>query len=182
MKLIVGLGNPEMQYAQTRHNAGFLCLDAIAQKFEFPAFELEKKFFGETSYGHISHTKVILLKPHTWMNLSGKSVSALLHFYKIKTEDISIISDDADLDFGIIRFREKGSAGGHNGIRSIIKMLGTENFSRIKIGISTPLRKKIPTDNFVLQKFTEEEQAQLPKIFEHAIEKLIKHISINHYV
>jgi len=176
MNLIVGLGNPETQYAQTRHNAGFMCLDVLAKKYEFPEFKLEKKFFGETSCGQIENEKVILLKPHTWMNLSGKSIGSVVNFYKIGLKNISTIFDDADLEFGTTRIREKGRSGGHNGIKSAISALGSEDFLRVKIGISNERRKKIPAEDFVLQKFTSEEQSQLPRIFDEAIMKLSEKI------
>ncbi|MCD5382835.1 aminoacyl-tRNA hydrolase, partial [Candidatus Gracilibacteria bacterium] len=113
MKILVGLGNPGKKYENTRHNVGFSFLDFFAKKNNFGDFKDEKKFFGEISEGNIGGEKVILLKPQTFMNLSGKSVQAILNFYKIDFEDFFVIYDDKDLDFGKIRFREKGSSGGH---------------------------------------------------------------------
>ncbi len=177
MKCIVGLGNFPEKYASTRHNFGFLAVEKLAQKFDFPAFRLEKKFFSQISEGEISGEKVILCKPETYMNLSGKAVLAILNFYKLKPADIFVFCDDLDLDFGKIRFREKGSAGGHNGLKSLIFVLGTQEFLRIKFGISNPDRDKIPTEKFVLMNFSKEEQARVPGILEEGIEKFLQNFS-----
>ncbi|MCF7830384.1 aminoacyl-tRNA hydrolase [Candidatus Gracilibacteria bacterium] len=169
MKLIVGLGNFDKKYKYTRHNVGFLAVEAIAEKFSLPAFKAEKKFFGEVTCGQINNEKVILLKPTTWMNNSGKAVGAIAYFYKIPPQDIVILFDDADLNFGTVRFREGGSSGGHNGLKSIISSLGSKDFPRIKIGISNQQRSIIPAANFVLQKFTSKEKKEIPVIIEQAI-------------
>lgn len=134
MKCIVGLGNPGKEYENTRHNAGFLAIDFLREELNFPEFEASKHF-GVLSEGIVQGERVFLLKPSAYMNLSGKSVSSLIGFYKLNPENILIVCDDIDQDFGKIRYREKGSSGGQNGIKSIIESLGTENFQRIKIGI-----------------------------------------------
>ncbi len=174
MKLIVGLGNYDKKYENTRHNAGFMAVELLAEKFSFPEFKIEKKFFGEVSCGQINNEKVLLLKPTTWMNNSGKAVVAISNFYKIEPQNIVILFDDVDLEFGIIRFRETGSSGGHNGIKSIIAGLGSQSFPRIKIGIGNELKTKIPTEDFVLQKFTAEEKKKLPEILKQAIDKFLE--------
>ncbi len=175
MKCIVGLGNYPEKYQDTRHNFGFLVIDFLAKKFEFPEFKTEKKFWGSVSVGSINNEKTFLLKPETFMNESGKAVAALLSFYKITAKDIFVLHDDLDLDFGKIRFKEKGSTGGNNGIKSIITSLGTNEFSRIKFGISNEKRKIIPADNFVLQKFSDEEQTKIPEILEQGLARLLSH-------
>ncbi len=133
MKLIVGLGNIGREYDETRHNAGFMTVDRFAEKH---AFEFNKqKFDAMIADGIINGEKVILAKPTTYMNESGRSVRQIVDFYKLDPEDVLIVHDDMDLATGRLRLRQKGSAGGHNGIKSIIAHLGTEKFKRLRIGI-----------------------------------------------
>jgi len=176
MKLLVGLGNYPAKYDQTRHNLGFLAVEHIAQKFKCEPFKADKKFFGQVSYGQIGNKKVILLKPHTYMNLSGKAVQAVSHFYKIKPQDIVLFFDDADLEFGTVRFREEGRAGGHNGVKSVIESLGTNGFPRIKMGIANQDKEKMPTEAFVLQKFSAKEWSAIPEILERGVEKFLEKV------
>lgn len=150
MKLVVGLGNPGKKYKDTKHNIGFMCLDnyAVLNKLEF---KKERKFYGES----LKIANLVLLKPHTFMNLSGQSVRAVMDYYDINIDDVLIIYDDLALPLGKIRLREKGSSGGHNGIKSIVSHLGTEGFRRIRIGIdSNPL---IEASDYVLGKFSKKE-------------------------
>lgn len=156
MKLFVGLGNPGSKYARTRHNAGFMVIDKLSSVWGIPLGE-EKKFKGEIGRGVIKGEKVILLKPTTFMNLSGESVRAVMDFYNIDVEDLIVIYDDLDLPHGKIRMRLKGSAGGHNGIKSLIAHVKTQEFKRIRIGIDR--HPKIPVVDYVLGKFTEDELA-----------------------
>lgn len=151
MKCIVGLGNPGKKYALTRHNVGFMCLDHLAYKKGL-TFSMSNKFKGE-----IAKSKdTILLKPHTFMNLSGESVRALTNYYDIDIEDILIVYDDLDLETGAIRLRPKGGSGGHNGIKSLIQNLGSNEFKRVRIGIDkNPL---IETADYVLGQFSKENQ------------------------
>lgn len=159
MFLIVGLGNPGKEYENTRHNIGFDAIDEIAQNFNI---ELnKKKFKGVCGEGFIGGEKVILLKPSTFMNLSGESVREVLDFYKLTEEEVLVIYDDISLDVGKIRIREKGSAGGHNGIKSIISHMGTDVFSRIKIGVGQPKGDLV---NHVLGKFSKEERSDLDEV------------------
>ncbi len=162
MKCIVGLGNPGKEYQKTRHNAGFLAIDFLRNELNFPEFEASKHF-GVVSEGMIQGERIFLLKPATYMNVSGKSVGSLLAFYKIPPENLLVLSDDLDQDFGKIRFREKGSSGGQNGIKSIIETLGTETFSRIKIGIGRDNRFEV--SDWVLSAFTKQELEELEHIF-----------------
>ena len=156
MFLIVGLGNPGSQYEDTRHNIGFKVVDNIAKEYNI---EINRqKFKGMCGEGFINGEKVILLKPTTYMNLSGESIREVVDFYKLSNEDILVIYDDISLDVGRLRIREKGSAGGHNGIKSIIAHLGTDIFPRIKVGVGQP---NVDLVNYVLGKFTKEEMEVL---------------------
>ena len=153
MKLIVGLGNPGKEYENTRHNIGFIFLDYFANKNNI---KIEKeKFNGLYAQTIINDEKVILLKPLSYMNLSGEVVKKYVDFFKIDLNDIIIINDDLDMVFGKIRLRPDGSSGGHNGLKNIALNLGTEKFKRIKYGISND--KSIDTKDYVLGKFSKDE-------------------------
>ena len=152
MFLIVGLGNPGKEYDGTRHNIGFAAVDYIADKYNI---ELNRiKFKGVFGEGFIDGKKVILLKPTTYMNLSGQSIREVINFYKISNEEVIVIYDDISLEVGRLRIREKGSHGGHNGIKSIIANLGTDVFPRVKIGVGAPKGNLV---SHVLGKFSEDE-------------------------
>ena len=133
MKAIIGLGNPGMKYAGTRHNIGFDAVTAIAEKYNLSINN--KKFKGVYADGHIAGEKVLLVQPQTFMNLSGECVREVADFYKLNPDEIIIICDDINLDVGRLRIRKKGSAGGHNGLKNIIAHLGTEEFPRIRVGV-----------------------------------------------
>ncbi len=154
MKLIVGLGNVGETYVNTRHNIGFMAIDKYAEKYNVE-FRENKSFKGYIGEMRINSEKIILLKPTTFMNLSGDSVILVKKFYKINIEDIIVINDDLDMPVGKVRYRAKGSAGGHNGLKSIIENLGTEEFQRIKIGIDRS--KLIPVVDWVLGKFPKDD-------------------------
>lgn len=154
MKLIVGLGNPEKKYDKTRHNIGFMVLDNYLGKVEY-----KSKFNGLYYEKNINNEKVIFLKPQTYMNNSGLSVFEFVNFYKISFKDILIIHDDLDLDVGMIKFKFNSSSGGHNGIKSIINCLGSQEFSRLKIGINNEYKKD--TIDFVLSKFSKKDIEKL---------------------
>ena len=152
MFLIVGLGNPGKEYDGTRHNIGFAAVDYIADKYNI---ELNRrKFKGVFGEGFINGKKVILLKPTTYMNLSGESIREVINFYKISNEEVIVIYDDISLEVGRLRIREKGSHDGHNGIKSIIANLGTDVFPRVKIGVGAPKGNLV---SHVLGKFSEDE-------------------------
>ena len=136
MYLIVGLGNPEQDYANTRHNMGFNVVNKLAEKYKIDI--TKKGYKGLYGSGIINNKKVILLKPQTFMNLSGESIIEIKNFYKIDIDDILIIYDDIDTEVGKIRIRKKGSAGTHNGVKSVIQCLGTIEFARIRVGIGAP--------------------------------------------
>ncbi len=160
MKLIIGLGNPGREYANTRHNIGFEAVDALAQDYSISVTKNKfKALYGE---GKVGNKKVILVKPQTYMNLSGESVKAFATWHKIKPEDILVIYDDVSLPPGKLRIRTKGSAGGHNGIKSIIQHLGTNEFERIKVGIGEKPQGWNLAD-YVLSRFT---NAEMKTIYE----------------
>lgn len=161
MFLIVGLGNPGREYEDTRHNIGFKVIDNIAKEYNI---EINRqKFKGTYGEGFIEGKKVILLKPNTYMNLSGESVREVIDFYNLDNHKILVIYDDISLDVGKLRIREKGSAGGHNGIKSIIAHLGSDVFSRIKVGVGQPNTDLV---KHVLGKFTKEEMVVLSESIE----------------
>ncbi len=154
MFLIVGLGNPGQKYKNTRHNVGFMAVDVLAKKLNITS--TSNKFKAIIGQGRIGNEKVLLAQPLTFMNNSGESVRLIVDYYKIPLENIVIIYDDLDLPTVSIRIKEKGSAGGHNGLRSIIKMLGTQDIPRIRIGIDSP-QGRISVIDYVLGHFNEEE-------------------------
>jgi peptidyl-tRNA hydrolase, PTH1 family len=173
MKFICGLGNPGDKYAFTRHNFGFRAVDAFRVRQNFSAWRIEKKFKAEISDGKIGQEKVLLVRPQTFMNLSGESILALLNFYKPHRNDFLVIFDDIDLPFGSVRMRERGSSGGHNGVKSLIKYFGTNDFARLKLGVGNELLDVVPTEEFVLMKFApDEEKMMMSKILEEAVEKI----------
>lgn len=155
MKLIVGLGNPGKQYDQTRHNIGFEVIDALSDQFSIPLNQ--SKFKGMYGIGLHNGEKVLLLKPLTYMNLSGESIRAVMDYYQIELEDLLVIYDDLDLPVGKIRLRQKGSPGGHNGIKSTVAHLGTQEFNRIRIGIDRPT-PGMSVPDYVLGRFRAEER------------------------
>lgn len=158
MKLVVGLGNPGRKYEKTKHNVGFMSLDYYAKTNKLK-FKKESKFNGET----IKQGDLILLKPHTFMNNSGLSILSTMKYYNIPIEDVCIIYDDLDLPFGKTRLREKGSAGGHNGIKSIVSYLGTEEFKRVRVGIDkNPMYE---TKDYVLSSFSKKEVEIINEVF-----------------
>jgi peptidyl-tRNA hydrolase, PTH1 family len=161
MKLIVGLGNPGKQYEKTRHNVGFDTIDELSRLFNINVDQL--KFKGVYGIGFVGTEKVLLLKPLTYMNLSGESIRAIMDFYDIDTEDLVVIYDDLDIPVGKLRLRQKGSAGGHNGIKSTIAHIGTQEFNRIRIGVDRP-QNGMSVSNYVLSRFTSEEQPIIDEV------------------
>lgn len=175
MILIVGLGNPGKQYEQTRHNIGFDVIDYMANKYNIDVNR--EKFKGICGEGFIENKKVILLKPLTYMNLSGESIRELANFYKLEDDEIIVVYDDISLDIGRLRIREKGSAGGHNGIKSIIQNLGGDKFPRVKVGVGQPKDNLV---NHVLGKFSKEDREHIEKVIpvvSDAIVEIVKNDS-----
>lgn len=162
MKLIIGLGNPGMQYKYTRHNIGFMFIDYYASKMNAPIFK--GKFDGEYTDFIYKNEKVILFKPLKYMNLSGDPIRQIINFYHIDTKDIIIIYDDMDLEFSSLRLREKGNAGSHNGMKNIVLYLGTNEFKRIRVGIGRPQFASFV--DYVLSSFSREEISVLNEKFE----------------
>lgn len=158
MKCIVGLGNPGRQYEETRHNVGFKVIDELSVRFGIPMDK--SKFNGIYGQGTIMGEKVLILKPLTYMNLSGESVRPIMDYFDIDIEDLLVIYDELDLPIGKIRLRAKGSAGGHNGMKSIIHHTGTTEFKRIRIGIDRP-NNGMKISDYVLSRFTMDEKVDI---------------------
>ena len=171
MYLIIGLGNPEEEYSKTRHNMGFNAINKIAEQYGIKVNK--SKFQGLYESAIIEGQKVMLIKPQTYMNLSGECIKQFVDFYKIPNEDILVIYDDMDIEPGKIKIRKKGGAGGHNGMKSIIKMLGTEEFARIRTGIGRP-KHNGDDINYVIWAIPEEEIPKLQDGVEKAKEAVIE--------
>ncbi|MCI6121070.1 aminoacyl-tRNA hydrolase [Lachnospiraceae bacterium HCP28S3_F9] len=167
MYIIAGLGNPTLQYEGTRHNVGFDVIDTLADKYNISVDARKSRaFIGK---GMIEGQKVILVKPQTYMNLSGESIRGLVDYYKIDVEhELLVIYDDISLDVGQLRIRKKGSAGGHNGIKNIIANLGTQNFPRIKVGVGEK-PKKYDLADYVLSHFSKAERELMEEGYQKAV-------------
>ena len=168
MKLVVGLGNKGREYENTRHNMGFMLVDRYLQ-YKNITDKFKDKFNAMYIEITINNEKVIFIKPMTYMNNSGIAVRAFVDFYKLNSEDILVISDDLDLDLGKFRLRRNGSSGGHNGLKSIISHLGTDNFKRLRIGISND---KDDVINYVLSKFSKKELNEIDIMFDTLVDVL----------
>lgn len=173
MLVIVGLGNPEKRYAMTRHNMGFIAIDRLAQELGV-TFSAKSKFSSEIAKTKWCGEDVILLKPMTYMNLSGEAVVAVLNYFGGEASDLIAVVDDADLPFGELRFREKGGSGGHNGLRSIEECIGTQDYPRLRVGIGRSVGE---LSHHVLSRFSQAEEQQLDQITEQVYETLYKKIS-----
>lgn len=159
MKVIVGLGNPGKQYEETRHNAGFMVVERLARSMGVVG-KHESRFEAMVGEGRLGTEKVLLVEPLTFMNLSGRAVQKVLHFYKLTPDDLVVVFDDFAIALGQVRVRTTGSAGGHNGISSIIQSLNTHNFPRVRVGVG-PLPPGSSTTKFVLDKFSTAERPLL---------------------
>ncbi len=166
MYLVVGLGNPGKKYDKTRHNVGFDYIDTIAKEYGIK-LKNNKKQKAEVGMGFIDNTKVVLIKPTTFMNLSGEAVRIVMDYYGLDYEDILVVYDDLDLDIGKIKLRPKGSSGGHNGIKSIISHIGTQEFKRIKIGIGK--HQFMSTPDYVLGKFEPDNRVHIDQAIAQSI-------------
>ena len=172
IKLVVGLGNPGKEYANTRHNMGFMVLDEIARRLEITKWkERDNALYFDT---HLDFCRVIFIKPQNFINLSGDVMIKFVKYLNIKTEDILIISDDLDLPMGSIKLKEKGSSGGHNGLKNIENQLGTGEYKRIKIGISND--KDMDTKDYVLGKLNQNEKKILKPVIEKAADAALESI------
>ncbi len=161
--LIVGLGNIGDEYDGTRHNIGFACVDEFARKNDFPAWVNKTDLKCQITSALIGDTKVYLCKPTTFMNLSGEAVQAISHFYKIPLEQIIVVHDELDIDFGQVRLRRGGSSAGHNGIKSVSKHIG-EDYGRIRIGVGPKTPEQIDSADFVLGKFSKKEAEHISQL------------------
>jgi PTH1 family peptidyl-tRNA hydrolase len=168
VKLIVGLGNPGPRYQWTRHNAGFMVLDRLSHLAGIPV--AKKGFSGLSGEGFWQGHRLILLKPQTFMNLSGRSLAEIARFHKILSEEIIVVHDDLDIPFGRVRLKKGGGHGGHNGLRSILSVFGTGDFIRLRIGIGRPVRGDVV--DYVLQPFSAIEMQDLASVLDGAIDTL----------
>ena len=169
MKLIIGLGNPGRDYVNNRHNAGFKCVDLFAREHGISLTQRVAR--SKLGTGEVADTRIVVAKPQTFMNLSGEAVAALVRRYRLSSQDILVIHDDLDLPLGKIRIREKGSSGGHNGLKSIISHLGTQDFPRIRVGIaptedsSSAATHEVDAIEHVLSDFTDAEKTVMREIY-----------------
>ncbi|OEH92766.1 aminoacyl-tRNA hydrolase [Bacillus solimangrovi] len=163
MKLIVGLGNPGPKFKGTRHNTGFEVIDEIAQRHNAKLDQF--KYNSQYSVIHVNEQKIMLLKPLTYMNLSGESIKPMMDYFHVNKENLIVIHNDLDLPLGKIRLRQKGSAGGHNGMKSTIAQLGTQQFNRIRVGIDRPPFGMSVSD-YVLGEFSKEERMELSDVID----------------
>jgi PTH1 family peptidyl-tRNA hydrolase len=164
--LIVGLGNPGRRYSKNRHNVGFECLDRLARANQLSFDKHQGK--GRLAMGHVLGRSVVLLKPQTFMNDSGRAVAPISRFYRVPVERLLVIYDELDLPQGSVRLRSKGGSGGHNGMRSIIEQLGSQDFPRIRVGIGRPPGRMDPAA-YVLQDFKEQEKLLMAEVFDLVI-------------
>jgi PTH1 family peptidyl-tRNA hydrolase len=166
--LIVGLGNIGDKYTNTRHNIGFTCVEEFVKRADLGGWTDKKDLKCQLASGQLGDAKVIVIKPTTLMNLSGEAVQAVVHFYKIPIQNIAVIHDELDVNFGQIRTRVGGSSAGHNGIKSITQMIGDENYGRIRVGIGPKKPAKIDSSDFVLQKFSTAESKNMPSLLQES--------------
>lgn len=171
MKMIIGLGNPGKKYEKTRHNIGFQVIDELATRLDAPP--MQAKFNGMYTVVHRPEGKVMLVKPLTYMNLSGECVRPLMDYYNIDVEDIIVLYDDLDFAPGELKLRQKGSAGGHNGMKSLIQHIGTDNFKRIRLGIGRPTNGMKVVD-YVLADFSKEESSDIQEMINQSATACVK--------
>ncbi len=182
MKLIIGLGNPGKKYERTRHNVGFMVLDALHKNLlnnDIGDWQLSKKFNAEISGCQIGGDKIILAKPMTFMNNSGESIGLIAHYYKIAPRDIILVHDDKDILLGNVKVQSDRGHAGHNGVRSAIEHIGTQKFDRVRIGIASENEKKMQDiPKFVLNKFGILEKKKLDKAIQRSVTEINKIIEI----
>ncbi|GGL64135.1 aminoacyl-tRNA hydrolase [Sporolactobacillus putidus] len=176
MKIIVGLGNPGSEYAHTRHNIGFEVIDGLAERYHIALSR--NKFKALYGKGVIDGEEVLLVKPLTFMNASGEAVGPLIRYYKLSADDLLVIHDDLDLPVGKIRLRQKGSAGGHNGLKSVIQHLNTQDFDRVKVGIGHPQGSHQAVIHYVLNGFSGEEAVLIGTAIDRASEAAAEWVTV----
>jgi PTH1 family peptidyl-tRNA hydrolase len=172
MILIVGLGNPGPKFEKSRHNVGFRVIDEFKEKNNFPGFRFSEKFNATISEAEIEEEKIILAKPQTFMNNSGKAVKSIIKYYKLKTGNLFLVHDDIDLPLAKIKIVKNRGAAGHKGVQSIINELKTKNLIRVRIGIQPKIGKPKLPEKFVLQKFNKEEEKILKGVIENSVEAI----------
>lgn len=173
--LIVGLGNPGKKYDGTRHNIGYECVDGFASEHDYPGWKEKTSLKSLVSTHALASYQVITAKPLTYMNLSGEAVQAIKQFYKLQNNEIFVVYDDIDIPFGSIRTRQGGSAGGHNGVSSIINTIG-EDFNRVRVGIGPKTPNQIETSDFVLTSFSKDQKTTIPAITKEVVALLTESI------
>ncbi|RXG65892.1 aminoacyl-tRNA hydrolase [Candidatus Atribacteria bacterium 1244-E10-H5-B2] len=172
MKIVVGLGNPGLKYEFTRHNIGFRIVDSLAQDIEVE-FKKVKSYYSLISRGMINNHKVMLIKPQTFMNLSGRAVSKVVSYYKMPLQDLLIVYDDLNLELSQVRIRKKGSAGGHKGIESIMQYLNSEEIPRLRIGIGNPsVNFNYDCMSYVLSNFNNDEKDKIGEVIQLSTEAI----------
>lgn len=179
MILIIGLGNPGKKYEKTRHNIGFMVLDAFAKEVKADDFKIDSRRNAKIANGMLTfpsqkkHVRFVLAKPQTYMNESGRAVKALADFYKVRTEDqLWVVHDDLDIELGTVRVRLSGSSAGQKGVQSIIDYLGTDQFTRFRVGIKPKEGQKIPAEEFVLKPFSKDEKSIVDSEIKQVVELL----------
>ncbi len=172
MWLIVGLGNPGVKYALNRHNIGFMTLDAWLQGLQGPSWSVDQDHRGLLARLSIDDEKVFFLKPQTYMNKSGESVRSVMDYFKIDADRLLVVQDDIDQSFGKMRFHKSRGHGGHNGIRNITEALGHDNYARLKLGVGRPENSNIQVADYVLQNFSDSEQAEIPALLNGACDAM----------
>lgn len=170
MKLIVGLGNPGNKYALTRHNIGFMAVDALANRLGADRFRSEHR--AEVVKTSLASTPLLLVKPQTYMNLSGESVRPIMDFYKIAPQDILVLHDEVDLPFSSMKLQKARGHGGHNGVRNIHQILGTNDYARLRLGVGKPLDPRFAVADYVLQNFSGEEMSHMRDYLNMACEAI----------
>ena len=158
--LVVGLGNPGSEYAETRHNVGFGVVELLAARAGAGRFSVHKRSNSDVAEGRLAGRKIVLARPRTYMNVSGGPVAGLVKYFSVPPAEIVVVHDDLDLDFGVIRLKRGGGEGGHNGLRSISRSLGTKDYYRVRVGIGRPPGRQDPAD-FVLKRFSSVERKEL---------------------
>jgi PTH1 family peptidyl-tRNA hydrolase len=173
--MIAGLGNPGKEYAESRHNAGFMVVSTLAEKLGVEFTRLQNKAFV-TKAEH-QGKKLILVKPQTYMNNSGQAVSALMRFYKLPLENLLVVYDDVDLDYEVLRMRANGSSSGQKGMNSIIQQLGSDEIPRLRVGVGRP-PGRMPTPKYVLQRFSKEQEEALPFVIDRAVDAVLDFVTM----
>ena len=169
--MVAGLGNPGSEYDRTRHNVGFLTADSLAERLGAGKFKRSRKHSAQLAEARDGEDRLVLAKPQTYMNLSGRTVASLMRFYKVPLEDVIVVHDELDLPFGVVRVKLGGGTAGHNGLNSVAQSVGN-GFARVRIGIGRPPGRKDPVD-FVLEPFAKKEEAEVPAIIERAADAVL---------